>query len=837
MPLAWGPGAPSSFPSLRPRARTSLLLVGVVGCFALGVVAVAFAPADSDVASWWPAAGVATGVLLLGRRWTALVGAIGLATTAANLVAGRELPVAVAFGVANAAEALLVAWILTRGRREPARLEDLHDALRLLVATAAGAVLLGGLAGLIVRFLLDGPFVATVRSTMASHSASQLVLLPVLLLLPTVAARVRTAPGSLPEGVAQCGLLAVSVGVVFAPGQTWPTAFTVFPLLAWAALRLPPVVAAVEVLGCAVAVSVLTAEGAGPFGAELVRGSSPAEVGALVQAFLTAMALVALPLALSADQRRRSAAALADQSRLTDAVLDSEAAQVVVLDGELRVERANAAAVAAAGEGCRPGRSLWECGLLGRTVEETRDLLERCCGAPGGLEHTTRDAGTFRTVLWSGRRMVVPGRGVGYVLTGLDVTGHRTSQSFLGQVLEATRGTLLAGVDTGGRVTYWNAGAQHLLGHRAETVIGRPLADLVVPLPAGGPRPAGASPHSFEADRLGPEGRVDWQMLAADGTTRVVSVTVDVMTAPDGQPMGYVAVGKDVSGRRLEEQRLAAALERERQSTERLAEVSAIKSDLIASVSHELRTPLTNVLGFAELLVRDDALDAPHRHWVERIRQNGLDLRSLIEDLLLMSRVESEAPAAAHGSVDLTSLVERVVARARQQVVEDCRVAGRAVSAVVAVSRTAGPLPVLGDATQLERALWNVVTNAVKYSPEGGVVDVRCERVGDEVVVTVRDQGIGMAPGELERAFEPFFRGHRARESGIGGSGLGLGIVRSVVEAHGGRAAAAARPGGGLVVTLGLPAAWVREASQEERRRSDTATASSRAVALNGLTR
>jgi two-component system, OmpR family, phosphate regulon sensor histidine kinase PhoR len=218
-----------------------------------------------------------------------------------------------------------------------------------------------------------------------------------------------------------------------------------------------------------------------------------------------------------------------------------------------------------------------------------------------------------------------------------------------------------------------------------------------------------------------------------------------------------------------------------------------------AVVAHELRAPLTSIEGWVEILL-DGALGdlTPEQaRAVEVIGRNARRLRTLVADL----RSTEPAPpsSSARGPVELGA----VVAAAVELVRPTARLGGVVLDERPPTRR----LPVVGDPLRLEGAVVNVVGNAVKYTPRGGSVTVRTFEDAGHVVVEVADTGIGVPFDELAHLTEPWFRARNATASGIGGDGLGLALVRDVVEAHGGQVSLTSVDGSGTTVRLLLPAA------------------------------
>jgi signal transduction histidine kinase len=235
-----------------------------------------------------------------------------------------------------------------------------------------------------------------------------------------------------------------------------------------------------------------------------------------------------------------------------------------------------------------------------------------------------------------------------------------------------------------------------------------------------------------------------------------------------------------------------------------LRELDRLKTDFVASVSHELRTPLTSICGYAEML-GDASLatlgETEHR-MVEVINRNGHRLLSLIEDLLILSRIEAEGYTHGDEQVDVAELIE-IVQTVLKPAVDT---AGVALSVEISEALT----PIQGDRGQLERVLLNLLSNGIKFSLRGGTVVLRASMEGDEMLLAVADTGIGISPDDLPKLFTRFYRSSEAQNRAIPGTGLGLAVVHGVVERHGGRIEVDSMLGAGTTVTVRLPAGDVR---------------------------
>jgi PAS domain S-box-containing protein len=255
----------------------------------------------------------------------------------------------------------------------------------------------------------------------------------------------------------------------------------------------------------------------------------------------------------------------------------------------------------------------------------------------------------------------------------------------------------------------------------------------------------------------------------------------------------------DVTDRRRAEEALQRQAEKLALTNRELQELDRLKSEFVATVSHELRTPLTSIRGYTEILADSDAtsLGETERKIVGIIDRNGRRLLDLIEDLLTFARIESGTLTLNLGSVKIRQLIDAACEAIRPSV----EAAGLGL-----VLDIDGHIPVVqGDGDQLERVVLNLLTNAVKFTDPGGTVTVTGRERDGEIVVWVRDTGVGIPEHEQGMIFTRFFRTAEAQKRAIKGSGLGLAISKAVVEAHGGWIALESIEGSGTTVGFGVP--------------------------------
>ena len=331
-------------------------------------------------------------------------------------------------------------------------------------------------------------------------------------------------------------------------------------------------------------------------------------------------------------------------------------------------------------------------------------------------------------------------------------------------------------LDPAHHIVVFNRALAQLSGWPASEALGRPhdevirWARLETPLDltgavAGGwPLPK-AQPIYVEGD-----------LRRRNGSTVSVGITYAPLFDREGRLVNIIASVRDIT---------------------RFREADKIKSTFISVISHELKTPVALIKGYADTLLREDARwdRETMRESLRVILEETERLNQLIDNLLDASRLQAGALHMEMGEVALDALAQRVAERFRTQTqIHEIAV------------RFPDDFPVIaGDATRLEQVLNNLVSNAIKYSPAGGLIEISGRVLPDEVAITVSDQGVGIPPEEQAHIFERFYRGARERHQRTPGTGLGLYLARAIVEAHGGRIWVESNPGEGAAFTFTLP--------------------------------
>lgn len=303
-------------------------------------------------------------------------------------------------------------------------------------------------------------------------------------------------------------------------------------------------------------------------------------------------------------------------------------------------------------------------------------------------------------------------------------------------------------------------------------------------------------------------------LVAADGTEHVIDDSGAPIILEGGRVEGVVLVFRDISDRRRLEGELREAsmqreqlLEGERSARNEAENASRSKDEFVAMVSHELRTPLSSILGWTGILKTRPHDVEMGRRGIQVIERSARTQERLVSDLLDMSRIITGKLRLDVGDVDLIALIEAAV--------ETTRPAAEAKG--ISVSRRLDPsiAAAAGDPTRLEQCIWNLLANAIKFTPQGGRVSVELARVDSHVEIRIADSGAGITPDLLPFVFERFRQGESSATGGrSGGLGLGLAIVKRLIELHGGRVHAESHGAGyGAIFTLSLPVHVLRKES------------------------
>ena len=293
---------------------------------------------------------------------------------------------------------------------------------------------------------------------------------------------------------------------------------------------------------------------------------------------------------------------------------------------------------------------------------------------------------------------------------------------------------------------------------------------------------------------------IEYRVLTKDGRYVWLWDSYTVVRDEAGLPWYSQGFALDITARKQAEQDREALLSQAQVQNERLRELDRVKDEFIALVSHELRTPLTSIRGYLELVVDDAAtagLPPEQREWLNVIDRNADRLLKLVEDLLISAQAHSGSLALTQSELDVSTIV-RHCAEA---------FAPAAAARGIRLECVAEPdLLMTGDPGRIGQVVDNLVSNALKFTPAGGRVELLASARNGGVRIEVADTGMGIPADEQGRLFDRFFRTARAQDEAIAGAGLGLSIAKAIVEAHGGDISYRTVEGEGTTFTVDLPA-------------------------------
>jgi PAS domain S-box-containing protein len=365
-----------------------------------------------------------------------------------------------------------------------------------------------------------------------------------------------------------------------------------------------------------------------------------------------------------------------------------------------------------------------------------------------------------------------------------------------------------------GIITSWNKGAQRIFGYTAEEVIGKPVT-ILIPADHEDEEPAilarlraGKRIEHYETVRV-----------TKDGRLLDISLTVSPIKSANGEIVGASKIARDITEQKQARRALDEASERltfalDAAKTARAAaeyaaaqnerlyrqaeESSRLKEEFLATISHELRTPLSAILGWTRMLRMGQLSSENSARALDTIERNARVQAQLVDDLLDVSRIITGKLRMDVRPSDPNSFIDAAV----EAVKPAAEAKGVRVSKVV----DTGLLAIPGDPVRLQQVVWNLLSNAIKFTPRGGRVQIRSERVNSHLEIIVSDTGQGISEDFLPYVFDRFRQADQKTSRHHGGMGLGLAIVRHLVEMHGGSVNASSEgEGKGATFTVTLP--------------------------------
>ena len=345
------------------------------------------------------------------------------------------------------------------------------------------------------------------------------------------------------------------------------------------------------------------------------------------------------------------------------------------------------------------------------------------------------------------------------------------------------------------RIDFVSNHVEKMLGYTVDEWLSQPNFWLSIVHPDDRERAAREATAIFTSGKGG-SSRFRW--IHKDGREIWVEAQSIVVSDESG-PIGMRGVTMDITAAVKAEEERARLLERESRAREQAEEASRLKEEFLATVSHELRTPLNAVVGWSRLLRMGQLDSEGAAHAVDVIERNAAAQRQIIEDLLDVSRIVTGKLRINTQPVDVLLIIHAAI--------DAVRPAAEAKQIDIRIHAGAPDSIVRADSERLQQVLWNLLANAVKFTPSGGVVDVHLERHESLAEIRIEDSGPGVPPEFLPRIFDRFSQADGSSTRKHGGLGLGLAIVRHLVELHGGTVSASNRTDGtGAVLSVCLPA-------------------------------
>jgi PAS domain S-box-containing protein len=363
----------------------------------------------------------------------------------------------------------------------------------------------------------------------------------------------------------------------------------------------------------------------------------------------------------------------------------------------------------------------------------------------------------------------------GMIGCSADITERKHAEDAMGQfvaIVESSDDAIVS-KDLNGVIRSWNKGAEKLFGYAAEEVIGKSIM-IVIP-----PDRADEETRVLESVRRGEKiDHFETVRRRKDGALVDISLTVSPVRDKEDRIIGASKIARDITGRKRAEKEIARLLAEEHAAREVAEQATRAKDEFLALVSHELRSPLNAILGYTRML-RSGAGESEDVYKATGVIERSAKTQlQIIEDLLDSARIVTGKLRIEPSLVDLVPALEAAL--------DTVRSAAEAKGITLVANFRRLPELVLGDSTRLQQVVWNLLTNAVKFTPEGGRVELRMEGAADHIRIAVSDTGKGVEPEFLPFIFDRFRQADASSGRRHGGVGLGLSLVKHLVELHGG---------------------------------------------------
>lgn len=423
------------------------------------------------------------------------------------------------------------------------------------------------------------------------------------------------------------------------------------------------------------------------------------------------------------------------------------------------------------------------------TTREGRDIFIRSVAAPIVLDEKIVGMVAVNTDLTERLKLEERQNDLKRVRT---ILGARDQE--LRALVEGVRDYAIFTIDPAGMISSWHKGAEMMKGYTSEEAVGMPFANLFRPEDRAIGKPEKEMAIAAEAGEYKGEGH----RMRKNGELFEASVVLTALKGERGELLGYLKLTQDITARRAQERNQEESLRSAEAARAHAERASASMSEFLATISHELRTPLSAILSWASVLSRKTTSPTELQRGVSAISRNAKAQISLVEDLLDVNRIET-----GNLRLDMQPVALATVIAAAQESVLPALDAKR-IRLKVSLEPSVGL--VMGDAARLQQIIWNLLTNAAKFTAEGGHVSVGLRQDGDHVEVSVKDDGQGIDSTFLPFVFTRFRQQDASSTRRHGGLGLGLTIVKQLTELHGGLVSVdSGGSGKGSTFTVSIP--------------------------------
>jgi PAS domain S-box-containing protein len=662
-------------------------------------------------------------------------------------------------GCGNTLEALVGSYLLRRGDVRLS-LERLRDVLSLIVLGAGLSTLVSATIGVTSAWLggvIASEDYGTAWWTWWVGDAMGDLVVAAPLLIWSAEVRISRQSVRWAETAGFLIALVVVAMLVFRsgwspPGGQYPGAYVVFPFVIWAAVRYgqPGVVVTIVVISALAIWS--TVHGFGPFARASVLDSL-----LLLQTFMGTVAATALVLGAVITERHRAEIALRESEERYRRLIEisPDAVALIAPDGGILLCNEQAAVVQGYTRDELTRRNaieLFAAEDRARALENLRKMLET--GNVRGVEYTLlkKDGTAFPVELSASVLLDRAGKPQGFIAVWRDISARKQAEATaqrLAAIVESSYDAII-GKTLDGTITSWNAAAERMYGYSAAEAIGQPISLLAPADAAGEIRDILA--RLKQGERIRDYETVRFQK---DGTAIHVSLTISPIRDAAQNITGASTIARDISDRKALEQ---------------------LHADFIASLTHDIRGPVGNIAGYLELLREEHGQSSKAQEIIAIMESSVQTTFSLITNYLDRARIEAGRLSLAKGPVALDELLTQV---ARQY---EPLAARRDIT--VSLQLEPAPAPLEGDALALERVFANLVQNAFKFTPNGGRITISRRHEDGSAAVSVEDTGPGIPADDIRLLFERYQQTATGRSQV--GTGLGLFVAKSLVEAHGG---------------------------------------------------